>query len=95
MLMRYVVTVCIEPAHIASFKIIAGDKSLTLRLNAGNPLITLSVTDILGQLFCCSDVKVYVRFMRSGSPRDSLYVKCVGYSEDCCIPPASMDSQEA
>ena len=31
--------------------------------------------------------------MTWGSPRASLYVKCVGYSEDC-VPPACVDSQE-
>ena len=32
-------------------------------------------------------------FMTWGSPRASLYVKCVGYSEGC-VPPACVDSQE-
>ena len=32
-------------------------------------------------------------FMTWGSPRASLYVKCVGYSEGC-VPPACVDSKE-
>ena len=35
-----------------------------------------------------------VSFMAWGSPRASLYVKYVGYSEGC-VPPAGVDSQEA
>ena len=31
--------------------------------------------------------------MTWGSPRASLYVKCVGYSEGC-VPPTCVDSQE-